>query len=124
MWKKQYLLNLRDRSHTKCKSPRVELSQTPKIGDVVQIKENTPRGTWKIGRMIELINSREGNIKAVTVLLQTRRTVTCPVKLLYPMECGNEQITDLADIAIEGTSDRRNEMDENKGEVLQRRSIR
>ena len=124
MWKNDYLLSLRERQQTKLKSPRVESSEIPKIGDVVQIKENTPRGTWKMGRIVELISSREGNIKAATILLPTRHTINRPLKLLYPLECGNEQIEDLEDINAKGTSDTREKINEAKEEMLRRRSSR
>jgi len=43
----------------KLKSPRVEASKKPNIGDVIQIKDNVPRGSWKIEKIFELISNKE-----------------------------------------------------------------
>lgn len=53
LWKNDYLLNLRERSQIKLKWYRVDASQIPGIGEVIQIKENIPRGSWKIGEIVK-----------------------------------------------------------------------
>ena len=57
IWKDDYLLSLRERSQIYKRHPRKQSKQERRVGDVVQIQENTPRGSWKIGRIIELIKS-------------------------------------------------------------------
>ena len=42
------------------KNPRIQFHQRPNIGDVVQIKDSTPEGTRKSGRMIKMIKGGEG----------------------------------------------------------------
>ena len=43
IWKSDFLLNLRDRSQIYNKHPRAQSSQEPKIGDIIQLKENSLR---------------------------------------------------------------------------------
>ena len=83
-------MSLRERSTLKLKSPRVESKETPKIGDIVQLKEDLPRGSWKLGKIVELITSNDGNIRAAKVLLSTKNVVNRPLNLLYPLECEYE----------------------------------
>ena len=52
----------------------------------MHIKENLPRGAWKLGKIIKLIESEDGEIRAATLLLPTRSTVNRPINLLYPLE--------------------------------------
>ena len=60
------------------------------VGDVVQLKEDLPSGSWKFGKMIESIITNDGNVRAAKVLLPIRNVVNRPVNLLYPLECESE----------------------------------
>ena len=55
----------------------------PKMGQIVHLKENLPRGAWKLCKMIKLIESEDGEIKAATLFLNT---VKRKINLLYPLE--------------------------------------
>ena len=55
-WKNDYLLNLRKRG-TK-RSFNFEASH-PAVRDVVLIKDNLPRGQWRVGKISELIKGRD-----------------------------------------------------------------
>ena len=57
------------------------------VGDVVLIKDNLPRGTWRIGRFKELIVSRDEQIRSAKVLLPNNKTIGRPINLLFPIEC-------------------------------------
>ena len=83
-------MSLRERSSLKLKSPRIEANETPQIGDIVQLKEDLPRSSWKLGKIVELITSNDGNIRAAKVLLSSRNVVNPPLNLLYPLECEHE----------------------------------
>ena len=63
LWRDDYLLNLRERTQTKLKSPRVQTSPTAKVGHIVLMKDNLPRGCWRIGRITELIRSRNQQVR-------------------------------------------------------------
>ena len=87
LWRDDYLLSLRERWQINLKSPRVEVKEIPSKGDIVQIKANVPRGSWKIGKIIELLPNSQGKVRAAKVLLVTKSTVKRPLNLLYPIEC-------------------------------------
>lgn len=53
-WRDEYLLSLRERTAYRLKERRVKNSEEPQIGDVVLVKDDFPRGSWKIGRLCEL----------------------------------------------------------------------
>ena len=54
---------LKERSQNKLKEARVLSSFTSNVGDVVLIKDGLPRGRWRMGRIHELIKSRNRNIQ-------------------------------------------------------------
>ena len=72
------------------KSPRIVAKETPHVGDVVQLKEDLPQGLWKLGKIIELFISNDGNVRVTKVFLPTINVVNCPLNLLYPLECEPE----------------------------------
>ena len=87
---KWLLIEPRERSTLKLKPPRIEANETPQIGDIVQLKEDLPTGSWKLGKIVEMITSNDGNIRAAKVLLSTKNIVNCPLNLLYSLEYENE----------------------------------
>ena len=89
IWKTDYILNLRERSKSHLSSSRIQAHEKPNVGDIVQLKEDTPRGSWRLGKIVELITSNDGNIRAAKILLATRNVVNRPLNLLYPLECGD-----------------------------------
>ena len=85
-WHKEYLATLRDRqlknlnSHS---SSNIPISK----GTVVLLREPLlPRIRWKMGRVVELQTSLDGNVRSVSVRLANKRIVVRPLKLLYPIE--------------------------------------
>ena len=60
IWRDDYLLSLRERSQVKLKESRILSPYSAKIGDVILIRDNLPRGSWRMGRIHELINSKDG----------------------------------------------------------------
>ena len=51
------------------KNPRVQTVKEPRIGDIIQVKDASPKGTWKIARVIEIIESQVGKEQAATVMM-------------------------------------------------------
>ena len=88
-----YLLNLRERNKKFNKHPRIQTQSKAKIGDVVQIKDSTPKGTWKIGRIIEMIKSQDGEERAACIMMPNKNILQRSIVHLYPLECHEEQIT-------------------------------
>ena len=67
IWRDDYLLSLRERSQVKLKESRILSPYSAKIGDVILIRDNLPRGSWRMGRIHELINSKDGQIRSAKV---------------------------------------------------------
>ena len=80
------MLSLRERQQIKLKQPRVQSSFTANIGDVVLIKDDLPRGSWRLGRIQELIKSRDGHIRSARVCLPTGKIIGRPLSILFPKE--------------------------------------
>ncbi|XP_065886729.1 uncharacterized protein [Dysidea avara] len=90
---KDYLLSLRERSDSTLNKTRNSSKQKPQIGDVVLIKENLPRGQWKIGKISKLIKGRDNAIRSAEVTLPSRRCLHRALKLFYPIECPDTDYT-------------------------------
>ena len=61
----------------------------PVIGDVVLIKEDLPRGSWKLGKIVQLIPSRDKEVRAAKVQLASKKIFSRALNQLYPLECGS-----------------------------------
>ena len=61
------------------------------------IKEDKlPRQQWRLGRIVKLIESRDGNVRAAEVLVgKTGKYIERTVNRLYPLEFSNENIIDI-----------------------------
>ena len=57
VWKDEYLLSLRERIQTRLRKAKIRSRYPSQIGDVVLIKDDLPRGTWRNGKIIELMIS-------------------------------------------------------------------
>lgn len=86
IWRDDYLLSLRERRQIKLKQTRAKSPFTPNVGDVVLGKDDLPRGSWRLGRIQELIRSRDGLIRSARVLLPSNKIVGRPLSLLFPVE--------------------------------------
>ena len=86
MWRDDYLLSLRERTQNTHKSGRVQAHFTPNIGDGVVLKENVPRGCWRLGKLVKLVSSRDELIRSAKVLLSSGRIVGRHLNLLCPIE--------------------------------------
>ena len=75
IWEIDYLRNLRERSQIYNKHRRVQSSQEQKVGDIIQVKENSPSKTWRIGRITELIKSQGQIERAAKVKLPTKNNI-------------------------------------------------
>ena len=59
IYKIHYQLDLRERCQLLNKHPRAQSVKEPRIGDIVQVKDSSPTGTWRIGRIIEMIKIQD-----------------------------------------------------------------
>ena len=86
IWRNEYSLSLRERTQSKIKSHRVQSNAFPSVGDVVLIKDNLPRGQWKMGKITELRSSHDGKIRSAALQISSGRTLRRPLNLLFPIE--------------------------------------
>ena len=81
-WRREYLLDLK--SAHRCDIPQPSLL---KVGDVVLIGEdNTPRQSWRLGRIQELFPGRDGLVRSCTVRTSSGTLLRRPIQLLYSLE--------------------------------------
>ena len=87
-WISEYLPTLRERHSLQMKAVKGEVVRSPVVGEVVIVKEdNMPRGSWKLGRIVNLINSEiDGIARAATLIMNNGKQFRRPFRLLYPLE--------------------------------------
>lgn len=83
-------LSLRERMQSKLKSCRVQSPFVPKVGNVVLIKDDLPRSTWKLGRIVKLISSIDKEVRSAKVQVSSGHILGRPLNLLYPLEVDND----------------------------------
>ncbi|XP_073956197.1 uncharacterized protein [Choristoneura fumiferana] len=86
MFVNQYLPSLREKSFHTHKQPRVKSDRTPKIGDIVQIKDDSKNRTnWKVGKITSLVRSRDGEHRTANIRVGNT-DFTRSIGHLYPLE--------------------------------------
>ena len=58
----------------------------PMVAQIVHIKEDATRSKWRMGRIVQLIESRDNEIRAANVLPPNGNTIKRPINLLYSLE--------------------------------------
>ena len=119
VWRDQYLQSLRERTQVHHRKPRVHIHRTPQTGEAVLLKDNVPRGSWKLARIVELISSKDGKVRSARVMLPTKRILSLPLSLLYPLETSGTRVQN-TDVNLEGDNlcriDRHTESEHTKEE--------
>ena len=80
-WRHEYLTSLRQYHQTTGNN-----KQTIKVGDVVQIYDETPRLQWKLATIQELITGNDGYTRAATIRTCSGLITSRPITKLYPLE--------------------------------------
>lgn len=95
MFINQYLTSLRERYRHSPKQPRVKSYKEPNIGRLVQIKgESKNRNTWKVGRIVRLIQSPDGHCRVAQVQVNDR-IFTRSIGHLYPLEVEEASLSEV-----------------------------
>ena len=82
-WKRHYLLSLRERGIWGAHGTSTE----PQVGEVVAIhEEHLPRLRWKLVRIVQIQEGRDGKIRSAVVQVSRGNRIRHPVSLLYPLE--------------------------------------
>ena len=92
LWFDEYVLSLRERTQKHLKAPRTQSSRQSTKGDVL-LKERSPRGTWKLAVVEELLSSTDGEIRAATVRTASGKLLSRTLNFLYPLECAEQRET-------------------------------
>ena len=88
-WRREYVTALREYQRASGKT-----ETKVKVGDIVQIHDETKRIYWKLGIVQNLITGRDGHVRAVN--LQTSNGITNrPITKLYPLELHVDNIGDI-----------------------------
>ena len=61
-------------------------NQTIRVGDVVQIYDESPRTQWKLGTIVELLTGNDGLTRAATLRTSSGLITSRPIEKLYPLE--------------------------------------
>uniref|UniRef100_A0A914D749 Integrase catalytic domain-containing protein n=1 Tax=Acrobeloides nanus TaxID=290746 RepID=A0A914D749_9BILA len=85
-WHQHYLKALREHHQKSHRQPRSTTNRTPYVGEVVILDELAPRGVWILGRVEELIHSRDGEVRAAKILTANGHTLIRAVSLIVPLE--------------------------------------
>ena len=111
LWRSEYLLSLQERPQMGLKCPRSTVAASPRVGDVVLIKEELPRGRWKVGRICELIPSKDQRIRSAKITVAPCKVIKRALNHLYPIECPEERVASKETPALDNpatSSDERN----------------
>ena len=79
-WKREYLTSLREHHKT-----TGENEQCIKVGDVVLVHDDVPRARWKMAVVEQLIQGRDGYVRAANIRYSEGKT-NRPIAKLYPLE--------------------------------------
>ncbi|XP_052739788.1 uncharacterized protein LOC128198408 [Bicyclus anynana] len=92
MFNNQYLTSLRER-HDRHRQPRTVVARAPRLSEIVQIKSDSSRAHWKVGRIVELIKGSDGEIRVAKVKLPNGDTLTRSIGHLFPLELDDHDNT-------------------------------
>ena len=102
-WHNEYLLELRE-------SHRLRLKGTSKrqvicVGDVVVVRDDTPRVSWRIGRVEGLIEGEDHQVRGATIRMSSKgmkpSRLRRPIQALIPLEIndgGDEDLEETRDL--------------------------
>jgi hypothetical protein len=80
-WRMEYLTGLRE-FHKFAGNNATRI----KVGDIVQVYDNTPRVKWKLAMVDELITGNDGLVRSAKIHTASNKITTRPVTKLYPLE--------------------------------------
>uniref|UniRef100_A0A914PDL9 Integrase catalytic domain-containing protein n=1 Tax=Panagrolaimus davidi TaxID=227884 RepID=A0A914PDL9_9BILA len=87
-----YLAFIRDRSRHHHQSGHV-VPRAPRVGEVVTIfEDNYDAVYWKLGKIVEVIESKDGRSRTAKVLTANGHVLNRPVNHLYPLEIDDDSM--------------------------------
>ncbi|VDP59621.1 unnamed protein product, partial [Heligmosomoides polygyrus] len=89
-WQDYYLKELRE-FHKKNLQEGKTSSKTPSPGEVVLVSSSIlPRNSWKLGRILDVVRSEDGQIREAELRIGGGGTIRRPPNLLIPLEIRQE----------------------------------
>ena len=65
-------------------------------------EEKQPRQQWKVGRILELITSNDGEIRQANVIVgKTKRVINRPINRLYSLEKHLDKVNEQKELTVE-----------------------
>uniref|UniRef100_A0A7E4VY60 DUF5641 domain-containing protein n=1 Tax=Panagrellus redivivus TaxID=6233 RepID=A0A7E4VY60_PANRE len=87
IWRRAYLTELRERENRQHRSQQLNVDRRPRIDEVVIIEDiDKPRHDWTTGRIIEIIDSNDGQCRSARIKTTKGTIINRSVKHLYPLE--------------------------------------
>lgn len=88
IWLFNYLTNLREKERNQFKLTKNSPDRIPNLGDIVLIEDTKNcmnRNDWKLGKIVELVESNDGEVRSAKI--RTRNGfIIRPIRKLYPLE--------------------------------------
>ena len=73
------------------KGPRLQTKREPKVGEIVILEEFVPRNMWKLAKIVELLDTKDGRcVRNVKILIPNGSIISRPINKLYPLELNIE----------------------------------
>lgn len=121
-WEHHYLLSLREREE-KMKSAYRNTPRKPIVGEaVLMIDPKRERGTWKIGKILELITSQDGEIRLVKIKLMNGNLTIRLLSKIAPLELNVEDIQREEENPMNETDPEFNEIEETECVVIEQQT--
>ena len=102
-WQNEYLLSLRESIHSQRKQRRTAINITPSINDIVQVKDDTLRGIWRLGRITEVHISYNGQACDASVKTFLRRSICHLFSLELSQKRAPQAATDNRDYNVQSS---------------------
>lgn len=84
-------MNLGERSQLLNKHQRVQPIKEPRIRDIIQVNDSSPRETWRIAHVIEMIESQDGQQQAAKFMIPNKNILQRSITHPYSLECNEEE---------------------------------
>jgi len=86
LFEDEYLTSLREKQQQQLRQTKVKSSEPPVVGNTVLIKGTHSRGTWKMGRIVQLTQSHDNQTRSAKVATANSKVIVRPLCHLYPLE--------------------------------------
>uniref|UniRef100_A0A1I7XIY5 DUF5641 domain-containing protein n=1 Tax=Heterorhabditis bacteriophora TaxID=37862 RepID=A0A1I7XIY5_HETBA len=94
-WNIEYLTELRESHNIKLRQARSSKRKIPEIGEIVIIQHDLlPRGSWQLGRIVEVIESADNLIRSAKVITKKGKITHRPISKLIPLEIRSVSFND------------------------------